>query len=55
MYHLHITDIAGITEEALMNHYQTRFSRVYPFPWSDSIHGTVRDVFTQLDIVDSDG
>lgn len=50
-----IADVSGITEEALMNHYKSTFSRVFPFPWSESVHGTAREVYTPLDIVDSAG
>ncbi|KAH3883240.1 hypothetical protein DPMN_007194 [Dreissena polymorpha] len=48
-------DVEGITEECLRNQYKSRLSRVYPFPWTDSVYGSVRDVYTSLDIVDTDG
>ncbi|XP_053376058.1 uncharacterized protein LOC123534023 isoform X3 [Mercenaria mercenaria] len=48
-------DVSGIVQEALINNYKNTFSRVYPFPWSESIHGTIRDIYTPLDIVDSNG
>ncbi|XP_052800759.1 uncharacterized protein LOC128231702 isoform X1 [Mya arenaria] len=48
-------DVEGITETALVNQYKVRLGRVYPFPWNDGVYGTARDVYTPLDIVDSEG
>ncbi|WAR01676.1 NALP5-like protein [Mya arenaria] len=52
---LSLTDVEGITETALVNQYKVRLGRVYPFPWTDGVYGTARDVYTPLDIVDSEG
>ncbi|WAR01646.1 hypothetical protein MAR_008204 [Mya arenaria] len=52
---LSLTDVEGITETALVNQYKVRMRRVYPFPWTDGVYGTARDVYTPLDIVDSEG
>ena len=49
------SDTVGITQEALRNHYRTHFCRIYPFPWSETIHASIRDIFAPLDIVDSNG
>ncbi|KAL4223642.1 Nlrc4p [Mactra antiquata] len=48
-------DVSGITHDALVTHYKNAFSRVYPFPWSDTIYASVRDIYTSLDIIDNDG
>ncbi|WAR01647.1 NALP5-like protein [Mya arenaria] len=52
---LHDHYVEGITETALVNQYKVRLGRVYPFPWNDGVYGTARDVYTPLDIVDSEG
>jgi len=48
-------DVSGITQMALIAAYKTRFGRVFPFPWTEAVCGSARDVYTPLDVVDSNG
>ncbi|XP_071116058.1 NACHT, LRR and PYD domains-containing protein 13-like [Haliotis cracherodii] len=48
-------DLVSVCQEALSAMYKLAFSRCTPLPWMESLHMSVRDFYTPVDIVDSDG
>ncbi|OWF40290.1 NLR family CARD domain-containing protein 4-like isoform X2 [Mizuhopecten yessoensis] len=48
-------DVVGVVSEVLCNHYKQNYNKCQPFPWNESVTVNIRDIYTPLDILNSDG
>ncbi|XP_060072729.1 NLR family CARD domain-containing protein 4-like [Ylistrum balloti] len=48
-------DVVGVVSEVMCTHYKHNYNRCQPFAWNESITVNIRDIYTPLDILNSDG
>lgn len=48
-------DVVGVVSTALINFYKSNYSKCSPFPWNESVTCNIRDMYTPIDIIDSEG
>lgn len=50
-----LSDVVGVVSTALINFYKSNYSKCSPFPWNESVTCNIRDMYTPIDIIDSEG
>ncbi|XP_071181200.1 uncharacterized protein [Mytilus edulis] len=52
---VYIPDVVGVCRDSLYQTYKAMFAKCHPFSWADNISVNIRDLYTPLDILDSNG
>ncbi|XP_069136254.1 NLR family CARD domain-containing protein 4-like isoform X2 [Argopecten irradians] len=48
-------DVVGVVSEVMCSHYKQTYNKCQPFAWNESVTVNIRDIYTPLDILNSEG